>query len=185
MSLEKNYTPFKKINPIVDQRYSARIFDSKSISESDLSTILLSASSAPSSYNRQPWKYMYVPQGQYYFNAVISSLTDKNKEWAKNAPAFILAIADRSEAYKHLEYDLGQSVAYLTFQAVELNINVRQIAGFNSIELTSALELDDSLEVFTVIAIGYKFSLSELEELANRERKWNLRKPLNKILLSQ
>jgi nitroreductase len=73
-------------------------------------------------------------------------------------------------------YDLGAANSFLALQAVELGLQVRQMAGFNFEKARTVLNIPDHYEMGVVMAVGYPGdpgSLPEnlkLREMAPRER---------------
>jgi hypothetical protein len=160
------------LNSLISSRVSSRNFSKRKVDSSIIELLIQAAQSTPSSRNTQPWQFLISEKGSNSFGLILDTLTPSNQNWSNNAPLFIVAIANRANNYKHLEYDLGQSVAFLTIQATELGLNLRQMAGFNSEMLNRKLSLGDNLDAFTVIAIGYK-SDDEMgsNTIAKRDRK--------------
>ena len=47
------------VHPLLAKRWSARAFNGKPISQTELNTLFEAASWSASSMNEQPWKYLY------------------------------------------------------------------------------------------------------------------------------
>jgi nitroreductase len=108
-------------------------------------------------------------------------LDEGNKIWTKDAPLLIASLARKhfarySSANAHAMYDLGGANSFLSLQAVELGLQVRQMAGFDMPKAVVNLQVPDTFEVGVFLAVGYPgdpASLPEklkLRELAPRER---------------
>jgi nitroreductase len=73
-------------------------------------------------------------------------------------------------------YDLGGANAFLALQAVELGLQVRQMAGYSQAKTIENLNIPDTFEIGVFMAVGYPGdpeALPEnlkLRELAPRER---------------
>lgn len=79
------------------KRISTRAFDSKKqISDDVLMSCFEAARWAPSSYNNQPWRYVYARIGSDSYNLIFSSLIEFNQQWCKNVPILIV-ITSRQE----------------------------------------------------------------------------------------
>ena len=155
-----------EINPILKARFSPRVFSKEPISGEDLERIFEAARWTPSSYNRQPWFFYVAKRGTKAFEKLAAILTEANS-WAKSAPLLILACyikEDEMGENKYAQYDLGQAVFSLVFQAQELGIYSRQMAGFNKAKAKELLNLPKEQEPFVLIAMGRIGDYSKAEE---------------------
>jgi nitroreductase len=137
---------------------------------------------APSSTNEQPWLYIYATHDQdELWNKLFTCLNEGNKIWAKDAPLLILSLARKNFTRFHgvnsyAMYDLGGANSFLSLQAVELGLQVRQMAGFHHERTVKNLNIPDQYEVGVFIAVGYPGDATnlpenlKLRELAPRER---------------
>lgn len=171
--------------PILDlikNRKSTRAFSSQLIEPERINSLFEATRWAPSSTNEQPWVYMYATHDQKeLWEKLFSCLTEGNRIWAKDAPLLILSLARKnfsrfSGANSYAMYDLGGANSFLSLQAVEMGLQVRQMAGFSRERTTQALSIPETFEIGVFIAVGYPGdpqSLPEklkLRELAPRER---------------
>jgi nitroreductase len=155
-----------EINPTLKARFSPRVFSKDPISEEDLKKIFEAARWAPSSYNRQPWFFYVAKRGTKAFEKLTTTLMEGNF-WAKGAPLLILACyikEDEMGENKYAQYDLGQAVFSLVFQAQELGIYSHQIAGFDKKAAKELLNLPKEHEPWVLIAMGRLGDYSKAEE---------------------
>ena len=131
---------------------------------------------APSSTNEQPWVFIYATRADVdLWNRMFSALDEGNRLWAKDAPLLILSLARKNfTRYQgpnaHALYDLGGANAFLSLQAVELGLQVRQMAGFDLAIAKANLNIPDDFEIGVFIAAGYPGDPSTLpEKLRARE----------------
>jgi nitroreductase len=167
---------------LIRNRWSARSFSGKEISEDDLMTLLEAGSWAFSASNVQPWRVLVARKGEPDFERILISLVPGNTPWARNSAAFVVSIAKISNEKdgsinNHAEHDLGAFNATLALQARSMNIFVHPMAGFDPKKLKEEFQLDDSLKPIAIIAIGYLDAPEKLEEpfktreLTPRDRK--------------
>lgn len=173
-------------HPILDlikNRKSSRAFSKLPIEPERIHSLFEATRWAPSSTNEQPWLYIYATHDQKtLWTNLFDCLTEGNKVWAKDAPLLILSLARKNfsrypGANAHAMYDLGGANSFLTLQAVELGLQVRQMAGFNQQKTIEKIRIPISTyEVGVFIAVGYPGDLEtlpeklKLRELAPRER---------------
>lgn len=177
------------IVPLLAQRWSPRGFDADHvIEENELLSIVEAARWAPSAGNTQPWSFIAVRRGTPEFNAVIDSLAGFNSAWTPAASAFIVFCAQPERAGKMtrwVDYDLGQSAAHATMQAMHLGLHVHQMGGFDPSAISEAFNLPEGITPTAVMAIGSHDSSSKVtEEIRHRDAAERSRLPLADVLIS-
>jgi nitroreductase len=166
---------------LIRNRKSIRAFKSIPVESIKINSLFEATRWAPSSTNEQPWLYIYATKEQDLWLKLFEPLNESNKLWAKDAPLLILSLARRNfsnypGANAHAMYDLGGANSFLALQAVEMGLQVRQMAGFNYERTRVILNIPDHFEIGVFMAVGYPGdpgNLPEnlkLRELAPRER---------------
>jgi nitroreductase len=116
---------------------------------------------APSSYNAQPWAFIVATREDAEgYDRLLSTLVDVNRQWARQAPVLILAVAKLdfdhvARANRHAFYDLGQAVAHLTVQASALDLYIHQMGGFDPGAARELFAIPTGYEPVAVLALGY------------------------------
>jgi len=183
------------ISDLIKNRKSVRAFSPEPIEPEKIFSLFEATRWAPSSTNEQPWFYIYAtPQQPELWNTLFECLNEGNKIWAKDASLLILSLARKNftrypGANAHALYDLGGANSFLSLQAVEMGLQVRQMAGFNLDLTIRKLNIPDSYEVGVFMAVGYPGDPDALpgnlktRELAPRERlrqqEFVMNKPFN------
>lgn len=168
-------------HPILDlirNRKSSRAFSKRPIEPERIYSLFEATRWAPSSTNEQPWIYIYAThEQQELWTKLFDCLNEGNKLWAKDAPLLILSLARKNfsrypGANAHAMYDLGGANSFLTLQAVEMGLQVRQMAGFNFDKTIREIRVPTSTyEVGVFIAVGYPGDPESLpEKLKAREQ---------------
>ena len=156
---QKKAAETNHIHPIIQRRWSPRVFDGTPISEEHISQLFEAARWAPSSNNGQPWRFIFAEKGSKSYDKIFEHLSEFNQKWVKSAPLLILTAYkeqfDNGKENFHAGHDLGQAVAYLTFQAQSLNISLHQMAGVNWKDAQRDFNIPDGFHVTTAIAVGY------------------------------
>jgi nitroreductase len=183
MSKKANTT--YNIHPLLNERWSPRAFENKEIESKKLQRIFEAARWSPSASNEQPWYFIIGQNNNSTHQKIFETLVEFNKLWTKFAPVLVISIGksltSKNEPNSSFKYDVGQSVAHLTFQAASEGLYVHQMTGFDPAKATELLEIPESFVALSAIAIGYLGDPSMLHprmqkaELAERERK-NLNK---------
>lgn len=178
------------IHDILSKRWSPRAFDEKAIEREKLLALFEAARWSPSASNLQPWSFIVGLKGDTTYDKAFSSLVEFNQLWAGFAPVLVLTIAKKNikESNKingTYQYDLGQSVAHLSFQAMHEGIYVHQMSGFDQRKAEKEFEIPENYEAVSVIAMGYIGKTEILpERMQKSETDKRIRKELNSFIFS-
>lgn len=147
---------------LIKSRRSPRGFFDRQISEEDLQNMFEAARWAASSYNSQPWRFIYADKEKNpeLYAQLLSIMLEFNQAWAKAAPLLMLTMVTSKheksgEDYKHAWHDLGLAVGNMTVMAQSLGISLHQMGGFDSAKAREVLNIPDKLEPVTMIAMGF------------------------------
>ncbi len=144
------------------------------------------ASLAPSCFNRQPWRFVFVSGDA--LQGVFAALSRGN-EWFRAASMVagvytrrdLDCVAGRREYYL---FDTGMAVGMMLLRATELGLVAHPIAGFDEEAASRALGLPEDALLITLVALGRRAdtistALSGHQIEAERERPPRL--PLDEI----
>ena len=177
--------------PLIEERWSPRAFSSKSVSEQDLNLLFEAAKKAASSFNEQPWRFIYArKEDKQNFDLLLSCLLESNQIWAKEASVLVATVAKKTftkdgKPNKHSWHDVGLSVGNMSVQATSMEIYLHQMAGFDIEKTVDDLAITEDFEPVSFIAIGYLGDKEQLpENLRKIEKKQSPRKNLNEIVFT-
>lgn len=173
------------VHELIKNRWSARSFSEKEITQEELETIFEAAGWAFSSMNYQPWRYIYAhKKDEVNFQKMVNCLNGGNKPWAKDAPVIIMALAkknfDNGISNAAALHDLGAANTNLILQATSMNIYGHLMGGFDKEKAIEVFNIDtEEYEPFVFIALGYLDTPEKLiEPFKTREVTPRTRKPL-------
>ena len=63
------------------------------LSDEDLMALFEAARWAPSSYNNQPWRFIYAKRNTESWKKLFNVLSEGNKIWAKDSAALVVLIS--------------------------------------------------------------------------------------------
>jgi len=178
------------IHDIIRERWSPRAFSSRPIDRETILSLLEAARWAPSSRNDQPWHFIVATKDDPdAYDELLNLLKTSNQRWAGNAPLLLLTVArvDMGEyVNRNALHDVGQAVAYLTFQAQAHGLSIRQMGGIMLDEMTTAYGIPEGYEVLNAMAVGYVAEPETLpEDLQAKEHKPRERKPLSEFVFRE
>lgn len=175
------------VEPIFLERWSPRAFTGEEIPQAELDSIFEAARWAPSSYNSQPWRFLYAKRGTAHFDTFLGLLNPFNQQWAKNASVIIIAVSARSfvrpgttevlQSRTH-SFDTGAAWANLALQASKLGWHAHGIGGFDVEKTRTELKVPDDYEVEIAIALGRRGEKTILPENFHGGETPNDRRPL-------
>ena len=144
-----------------------------------------------SAFNAQPWRYIVGVRGrsEETWDKVYSSLLEGNRGWTRHAP--VLAVGLAQTHFEHngkpnatAFHDLGAASASLALEAVHRGLAVHQMSGFRPGRVRELFGLDDTVQPFTALAIGYPLDPGDAEEeWAKRDARTRERKPLSELII--
>lgn len=192
MDIEKIKEADTKYNIIdlLKNRWSPRAFSDKKVSNESLGKIFEAARWSASCMNAQPWRFIVgIKNEGNTYEKITSSLEESNQVWTKNAPVLIALVArkiyDNGKDNAWDEYDLGQSAANMTIQALSENLYVHQMAGFKPDILIKEFNIPKEFTPKAVMAIGYLGDIDILnEKLRERELLKRTRKDLKELVFT-
>ncbi|MEJ0095311.1 MAG: nitroreductase family protein [Methylocella sp.] len=168
------------------ERWSPRAFTGEAISDADLRTIFEAARWAPSSFNSQPWRFLYAKRGTPAFAKFLGLLIEFNQSWAKNASALVIALSkktftapgktDAVSMHSH-SFDAGAAWGYLALQASRSGYAAHGMTGFDIPRTAIELNVPDDYRVEAAIAIGRVGDKSILPEPMREREAPNDRNP--------
>jgi nitroreductase len=168
------------INQLYLDRWSPRAFTGESVPDAALHTMFEAARWAPSSYNSQPWRFLYAKRNTPHWDKFFGLLNEFNQSWAKDAGVLVVVASKIPmeappgsgkfiPSHSH-SFDAGAAWAYLALEAQHLGWAAHAMVGFDIPRAAAELNVPDDHRVETAIAIGRRGDKSSLPEaLAARE----------------
>lgn len=159
------------------ERWSPRAFDGSDIPERDMLSIFEAARWAPSSFNYQPWRFLYARRGDPHWVGFLDLLIEANRSWAHNASLLLFALSDSimqvggdaQPSHSH-SFDTGAAWMALALQATRLGYKAHGMTGVDFDRARITLGVPNRFRIEAAIAIGRQASGEILpERLRSRE----------------
>lgn len=186
MKTMNNRTTEYPIDDIFLKRHSPRAMSGEKISEEELMTLFEAARWAPSSYNLQPWRFIYAMRETKEFENMFSFLIDFNKSWCINAGVLIVTISkkvdDKGRANVTHSFDTGSAWENLSLQASYMGLVAHGMSGLDYSVAKEKLGIPDDYNVEMMIAVGKPGKIENLPEALRAHEKISDRKPLKEIV---
>jgi len=147
------------VKEAIAARRAYRALGPVEITEADVAELARAAQLAPSCFNKQPWRFVFVrePGQKEKMRAAMS----KGNEWTFKASMYIAVCARKDDdcVIKDREYylfDTGIAVGQMMLRATELGLVAHPIAGYSPAKVREALGIPEDYQVITVINVGKK-----------------------------
>lgn len=177
-----------QINPLILERWSARAISGEAIDDQELMALFEAARWAPSSYNNQPWRFIYAKRNTEYWEKFLKLLVEFNQSWAKNAAVLIVIISKKTFDFNNQPsvthtFDSGAAWENLALEAETRGLVAHGMEGFDYAKARQVLAIPDDYDVEAMIAIGKKGRKEDLSPDLQKNEVPSDRKPLAKLVM--
>lgn len=177
-----------EIESLFLERWSPRAFTEEEIPEADLFSMFEAARWAPSSYNSQPWVFIYARRSSPHWDKLFGLLIEFNQSWAKRAGALVI-IASNSlmlppgaekpvPSHSH-SFDAGAAWGAFALQGAKLGWHAHGMVGFDIPRAFTELNLPAGYRVEAAAAIGRLADKSILPDFLQARETPSPRKPIS------
>ena len=155
------------------QRWSPRAFTGEAISEQELLSLFEAARWAPSSYNSQPWRFLYARRDTAHWERFLQLLIPSNRDWARHAAAILFVVSKstmlppgkEAEIPSHSHsFDAGSACASLVFQALKSGWMTHGMVGLDFDQAFATLGVPQGYRIEAALAVGRQGDRSNLPE---------------------
>ena len=178
------------IDPLFLERWSPRAFTGESIPETDLLTMIEAGRWAASSYNSQPWRFLYARRETAHWDKFFGLLVPFNQSWAAKASALVILVSnsvmrppgsDKDVPSHSHSHDAGAAAATFALQATRMGWHVHGMVGFDMDRAFSELDVPVGYRVEAAYAVGKLGDKSQLPEAMQAREAPSQRVPLSEI----
>ncbi len=163
MDIPEEITKLRKpeydIEPLILSRWSPRAMSGEEMSDKELFPLFEAARWAPSSYNNQPWRFIYAKRNTKAWNSLFDLLASLNQSWSKNASALVVVVSKNTFDHNNKPsithtYDAGAAWMALALEGNRRGYVVHGMQGFDYKKAKESLNVPDDYTVEAMIAIG-------------------------------
>lgn len=168
------------------RRWSPRAMSGESLGEDELMSLFEAARWAPSSYNGQPWRFLYAhrdtPQWQRFYDLMV----EFNQKWAGQAAVLIVVIS--RDTFEHNgkparthSFDTGSAWMSLALAATRNGLVTHAMQGFDYDRARESLGVPKGYTVEAMVAVGRPGDKEDLPEGMREKEEPSTRKPVSEI----
>jgi nitroreductase len=145
------------VSRAIEERRAYRSLDPVEVTDELVGDLGSAASLAPSCFNRQPWRLVFV-RDRERLEEVFGSLS-KGNEWFRSASLVIGVFSQKDfdcvvGAREYFLFDTGMATGLLLLRATELGLVAHPIAGFDEDAAKKAMRIPADARLITIIAVG-------------------------------
>jgi nitroreductase len=176
-----------EIESLFLERWSPRAYTEEEIPEADLFSMFEAARWAPSSYNSQPWVFLYALRSSPNWDKFLGLLVEFNQGWAKRAGALIIIAsnllmlppgAEKPVPSHSHSFDTGAAWSAFALQGMKLGWHAHGMAGFDVPRAFTEMNLPAGYRVEAAAAVGRLADKSILPEFLRAREVPSQRKPI-------
>ena len=192
MTTANTRTSDHPIDKLFLERWSPRAFTSEAISHDTLMTILEAGRWAASSYNSQPWRFLYALRGTPSFDVFLDLLVPFNQSWCRPAAALVFIVskstmqppgADKPVPSHTHSFDAGTASAQIALQAHISGWATHGMSGVDFPRAFGVLNVPEGYRVEAAFAVGRPGDPSLLPEQMAAREKPSGREPLASMVM--
>lgn len=163
----------------IEERRAYRSLEPVEITEETIRDLSNSAGLAPSCFNNQPCRFVFVHDPEVLEN--MQEALSKGNEWAYSA-SLIIAVFSKKEddciirEREYHQFDCGLAAGFLILRATELGLVAHPIAGYSPKKTKEILGIPEEYQVITLIIVG-KHSEEISPVLSEKQVEWERKRP--------
>lgn len=180
----KNRKPEFPILDLLLTRWSPRALSGEAIPKEELMQLFEAARWAPSSYNNQPWRFIYALRNTPDWQTFLELLTPQNQIWAQQGAALVVIISVNNFTYngklsRTHSFDTGAAWFSLALQGHSMGLVVHGLEGFDYAAAECLLHIPDQHTVEAMCVIGKPGKIAELPTELQKIEEPSDRNPLS------
>ncbi len=145
------------LDQLIDRRRAYRSLKPLAVAPDLIRELAASASLAPSCFNKQPWRYVFVIDPERLLE--MRAAMNKGNEWTEKA-SLIVAVFTRSDLdcvvgeRQYALFDTGMATAFMILKATERGLVLHPIAGFDEDKAKATLGLPADMRLIALLVGG-------------------------------
>ena len=161
-----------EVMDVIEVRRAYRSLDPVSITENLIKDLARSASLAPSCFNYQPWRFIFV-KDPAVLEEIHGNLSKTNR-WAERASMLVAVFSRADDDCKvrgrhYHQFDTGMAVGFLMLRATELGLVAHPFAGYKEKGVKGVLGIPEEYQLIALVAVGKKADI--LYDVLNEDQR--------------
>jgi nitroreductase len=171
-----------EVREAIEKRRAHRSLDPTPITDELIRDLAESAGLAPSCFNYQPWRFVFVRDPEVL--AEMHGALSKNNRWIERA-SMIVAVFSKAEddcrvrGRIYHQFDTGMATAFLILRATELGLVAHPIAGYKEKKVKEILGIPEEMQAITLVNVGKHAGVLH-DLLTDRQKEVEMERPPRK-----
>ena len=175
------------VHDVIARRWSPRAMSGEGISHNELMQIFEAARWAPSSYNSQPWRFIYAHRGTPQWKTLFDLMVPFNQAWAEKAAVLVVVVSSNNFEHNGApsvthSFDAGAACENMALQASSMGLVAHGMGGFDYDRAKKELHVPDNYSVEAMFALGRPGTIGDLPEGMRAYEKPSDRKPVESFI---
>jgi nitroreductase len=167
-------------------RWSPRALSGAPLAPPLLFTLFEAARWAPSSNNRQPWRFIYAHRETPAFDTLFGLLNEGNQRWCVRAAVLLVLVSKSTTAEGTVnrthQFDAGAAWSNMAHQATIMGLVIHAMAGFDHDRARVELGVPEDYTIQAMIAVGHPGRVEDLTESQRAREKPSTRMPITDFI---
>lgn len=170
------------VKEAIEKRRAYRSLDYIEIDEELIKDLFSSAILAPSCFNNQPERFIFV-KNKEKLEELFEALS-KNNDWVRFCSMILVVYTKKDldceiKGREYYLFDTGLAVGFLLLRATELGLVAHPIAGYDEEKVKNILNIQNEYTVITLVVFGKK--REEIRDiLTDKQKAQELERPPRK-----
>lgn len=183
IDVDRYRQPEHPVETLLYHRWSPRSMSAEPLTKAELMRLFEAARWAPSSFNEQPWRFVYAERDSTHWPRFFDLLSEGNRRWAA-AAALLVVVLSRTTFERNGNpsrthaYDTGAAWQNLALQGCRMGLVVHGMAGFDYERARDVLGVPEEFAVQATIAVGRPAPAEALPESLREREVPSDRKPV-------
>lgn len=149
-----------KVQLAIQKRRSYRGLEPIEITDKMILELAGAAGLAPSCFNNQPWKFIFVKSKEKMIR--LREVMSKGNEWTYDSSCIVAVMSKKEldcntkDGREYYLFDTGLGVGQMLLKATEMGLTAHVIAGFLPGKTKEILSVPEEWNVIALIAVGKK-----------------------------
>lgn len=175
------------IERLILERWSPRAMSGEAILHDEFMRLIEAARWAPSSYNSQPWRFIYAHRDTPAWEKLFNLLVVPNQEWAKDGAVLVLMLSLKNFEYngkpsRTHSFCAGCAWENFALEGSALGLVVHGMEGFDYDKARKDLKIPDDVEVEAMCVVGKPGEKERLKPQLREQEFPSDRKPAKELI---
>ncbi|HEX8417108.1 MAG TPA: nitroreductase family protein [Methylobacterium sp.] len=183
--------PDHPIDPLFLERWSPRAFTGEAVPEAELMRMFEAARWAPSSYNSQPWRFLYALRDTAHWPTFFDLIVPGNQKWVKDTGAIVIIVSNArmkvgdelKPSWSH-SLDAGAASANFQLQAIRQGWHAHGMTGFDRERAATVLNVPEGHRVEAAYGVGRAVAAADLSDEQRAREVPNGRRPITDFVFA-